>query len=147
MGMVGATPIRTRKSPNRTRMRSPSLTRSGWQPLYKRGMGEPPWHTHLEGPREGDLVRAWTHQCYCGSLANLCLVFLFSVTIKYKLGLVSCNSVRACVGSFDLISFGFRKASLEGCVGATQTRKIRWELLHLWQLARCGCFVYFLYGV
>ena len=49
----------------------------------KGGIEKPPWHTQSEGSREGDLERAWIFQCYCGSLANSCLIFLFKEVIKY----------------------------------------------------------------
>ena len=87
---------------------------------------EPFWeHVHLqvhtEEFKEGDLKRTWACWHYYGSLVNLCLVFLFREAIKYKLRLVPYNSVCAYVSSFDVISYGFRKVGLDGCLAHAPT--------------------------
>ena len=73
-------------------------------------------HIHREEFKEGDLKRTLAYPHYCGSLVNMCFVFLFRVSIKYKLRLLPYNSVCAYVSSFDVISYGFRKVGLDGCL-------------------------------
>ena len=87
---------------------------------------EPFWehvhlHIHIEEFKEGDLKKTLACRHYRGSLVNLCLVFLFRVANKYKLRLVPYNSECAYVSSFDVISYGFRKVGLDGCLAHAPT--------------------------